>query len=220
VRSSVTLPDSIAFEDFRLCPSCYDANVVDFSPTAYLAALEEHAIEPMRLMQRLFDERPYTTRLYTTMSAADMTLDPAFTFNADLEDVANVHSAERVIECRPEVYEWEAPWRIELPQGGVIRGTAGDAAAAAWPSAVQDQPANFTIRQLSASGQGRLVADNSDEVGAQLEEYNEQLGLPRSADRTDSGCSVGPRAAGQSLLFGFGALGLGMLGRRRRRRGA
>src|SRR5690606_20371807 len=106
VRQTVTLPADVAFEDFQLCPTCYE---VTFSPSAFLTALEENVIEPVRLMQDLFDERGYATRLYTTMSAADMTLDPSFTFNGDLEDVDNNHTAERIIECNPDVFEWEAP---------------------------------------------------------------------------------------------------------------
>ena len=142
VRATVTLPADLAFEDFQVCPSCY-AEDVEFSPSAYFTALEANVIEPIRLMQDLFDGRKYVTRIYTTMSAADMTLDPVFTFNGDLEEVSNVHTAERIIECNPDVYEFEAPWRIELPQGGVIRGTASDANTQTWPSEVQDQPANF-----------------------------------------------------------------------------
>lgn len=176
VRRTVTLPEGVSFEDFQLCPGCYEE--VTFSPSEYLAALEEDVIEPVRLMQDLIDSSRYTTRLYTTMSAADMTLDPAFTFNGDLENVSNLHTAERIIECSKDVYQWEAPWRIELPQGGVIRGTAADANSQSWPMATQDQPATFRMMQLSASGQGQLIQDNSEAIEEQLDDYNASLDLP------------------------------------------
>jgi hypothetical protein len=30
--------------------------------------------------------------------------------------VSNIHTAERIIECNSNIYEWQAPWRIEFPQ--------------------------------------------------------------------------------------------------------
>ncbi len=189
VKRTVTLPEGVSFEDFQLCPSCYTD--VMLSPSEYFAALEEDVIEPVRLMQDLIDSSRYTTRLYTTMSAADMTLDPAFSFNGDLGDVSNQHTAERIIECSEDVYEWEAPWRIELPQGGVIRGSAASASAQSWPLALQEQPATFRMMQLSASGKGQLIQDNSEAIEEQLDDYNASLDLP-------GGTSGGTASAGSA----------------------
>src|SRR4029453_285744 len=111
---------------------------------------------PNRSVQQLLDSQPFVTRLYSTLSAKEMTLDPLFTFNPDLEDVSNVHSADRIIECNPNVYLSEANWRIELPQGGVIRGRPEDVGT--WPSAVDAQPPNLRVLQLSSSGAGAVVA--------------------------------------------------------------
>ena len=83
----------------------------------------------------MIDRAPYTTRLYSTLSAAEMTVDPVFVFNPELPDVDNVHRAERIIECDRDVYQFEAPWRIEFPQGTTIRGTADDVGN--WPGAVE-----------------------------------------------------------------------------------
>ena len=54
--------------------------------------------------QELLASRPYVTRLYTTLSAPEMDLDPLFDFNPDLPNVSNVHTARRVIECHRSVY--------------------------------------------------------------------------------------------------------------------
>lgn len=218
VRDSVTLPEGITVEDLQLCFDCYS---VEFIPTEFIASLETNVIEPVRMLQDLVDTKPYATRLYTTMSAVDMTLDPAFTFNADLPDLSNTHVADRIIECNPNIYESDAPWRIELPQGGVIRGTAADANGQAWPSAVTDQPFNFTIRQLSASGEGQVVRDNSETVNDMLAEYNASLNLPEVEDtktaKGGGGCSVGygpnPTWLGPSGLFGLALVAGGLAGR-------
>jgi MYXO-CTERM domain-containing protein len=172
-------------------------------------------------MQGLFDDHAYATRVYTTMSASDMTLDPVFAYNEDLDEVSNVHTAERIIECNPNVYEFEAPWRIELPQGGVIRGTAEDAAGRVWPDEVKNQPANFTVSQLSESGKGEILVDNADEVEARLQEYNESLDLPGSdSPHRAGGCSVASPTPELPWAVGLGLVGAVTFAGRRRRRGA
>jgi MYXO-CTERM domain-containing protein len=167
VRKTVTLPAEIPFEDFKACPNCYESQI-EFSPSAFYTALEADVIAPMREVQELFDGHAYVTRLYSTMSAAEMTEDPLFSFNPELEDVSNVHQADRVIECNPSITQFEAPWRVEFPGGIVVRGTGQDAQTRTWPAAAIDQPANRRILQLSESGPGREAADNTDEIKAAL----------------------------------------------------
>lgn len=175
VRGNVTLPEGVTFEDLQSCPECY-AESLTLSPTAYLNAIDATVIEPLRLVQRLIDAHPYMTRLYSTLSAADMTADPIFTYNASLPEVSNVHTADRVIECSSSVYQWEAPWRIELPQGGIIRGTAADVGT--WPEQLNDQPPNLRVLALSDTGSGVVAQDNTAEIQAQLASYNEGVPAP------------------------------------------
>jgi hypothetical protein len=193
VRATVTLPEGVVFEDFQACPSCYGGQV-QFSPSALFQAVDDNVIAPMRVVQDLLNARPYVTRLYSTLSAADMTLDPVFTMNPDLPELSNLHTADRIVECSAQFYDWEAPWRIELPQGSVIRGTAQDVGA--WPSAANSQPPNLRVLQLSASGQGAELENNKDIIDAQLATYNEQVlsGLPM-ADRESPMPSMGEAPA-------------------------
>jgi Uncharacterized protein conserved in bacteria (DUF2330) len=211
VKSAVTLPNGISDADFRLCPTCYAG--LTFSPSGYLAALEASVIEPMRSVQELIDRVPYTTRLYSTLSAGEMTLDPLFVFNPELPDLSNLHQATRVIECSRDVNESEAPWRIELPQGGSLRGSASTFGT--WPVAVADQPANLRVLSLAASGEGAILADNAAVIDGKLEAYNgTQPPHPSGAGAVDSagvsivahdsGCSFGPdQSAGR---WGVGTL--------------
>lgn len=233
IRASVTLPQSVPFADFQACPSCYSSKL-QFSPSAVFAAMEASVIKPIRDVQELLDRRPYVTRLYSTLSAADMTVDPVFTTNPDLADVSNVHRAERIIECKPDVEISQANWRIELPQGGVVRGTPQDVGS--WPSAFNDQPPNRRVLQLSNSGAGTVLADNSATIGTQLVQYNESVmsGVPM-VDRMpavtpdsatpgtgpivvhDDGCSLGARSFDPAGVAGWGAAVLVVLGGLRRR---
>lgn len=115
-------------------------------------------------MQALIDRAPYTTRLYSTLSAAEMTVDPVFVFNPDLPEVSNVQQASRVIECDPSRFEDEAPWCIDFPQRGSIRGRP--AQVGQWPSAVSEQPPDLHVLTLASSGDGAVVNDNAAAISA------------------------------------------------------
>lgn len=208
IRATVTLPEGVNLEDFQACPSCYGGQV-QFSPSALFQAVDDSVIAPMRVVQRLLDRRPYVTRLYSTLSAAEMTLDPVFTMNPDLPEVSNIHTAERIIECSAQFYQGEAPWRIELPQGSVIRGTAQDVGV--WPAAADSQPPNLRVLQLSAAGEGAELENNKAVIDAQLASYNEQVlsGLPMAErDPPMPGMGSGsPPVPGGGAPPGSGILG-------------
>jgi len=220
VRRAGVAPAGVDFADFKSCPNCY-ANKIEFSPTQFFDTLEASMIEPMRSVQRLFDRAPYTTRLYTTLSAAEMTVDPVFVFNPDLPDVSNLHQAERIAKCGQD------DWRIELPQGSVVRGTT--ATIGQWPDALSAQPANYRVSMLARSGEGRTIEDNASEIQSVLAAYNARP--PSATDGSgvatkDSGgggfCSLGARPGGRSgslpLTLGLSLLlGASWLRRRRAR---
>ena len=185
MKASVTLPSGLTFDNFKLCPSCYSSQI-QFTPTDFVAALDTNVIQPMKIVQTVIDAHPELTRLYTTMSADEMTVDPLFTFNHDLPDVSNVHTAKRVIECTPAVDQFDAPWRIELPQGGQIRGAGSPPST--WPvttTSVPGMPANYRITQQGDTGNGNVYEDNSAEIQAGLKTYNQSV--PTTAGRRHDG---------------------------------
>lgn len=234
-RAAVTLPADLAFEDFKLCPNCY-AGQIQFKPAAYFAELQRLVIDPVKLVQNLVDAHPTLTRMYTTLSADEMTLDPVFTFNPDQGDVNNQHTAERVIECNSKVSQFEAPWRIELPQGGVIRGNASTVGT--WPTALNDLPPNARIVRTGDSGAGKVIEDNLEPINTALASYNASVlptapsgsgggsannnaaGTANASDTTQAkasggGCSIAPTNSSWSALLGVLAVGSILLGRRR-----
>lgn len=213
VRKVVTLPPGVSFDDFRSCSYCRRQGL-SFDPNQLHAALDADVIEPVRRFQRLIDRTGYMTRLYTTLSAAEMIVDPVFRFNPDLPDVSNQHVARRVTECRSDLYDSEAPWRIEFGNGSILRGAPGSAGL--WPGAVAAQPANQRVLMLSTSGEGRVVQDNGDQIASNLVEYN--ANVPGAPDRGGF-CSLqsapGTRSGAGAWSFGLAALaGIGWLRRR------
>jgi len=207
-------------DDIIGCAPCDEQVIPDsFDAAAFISELEENVIKPMQETQDILDARPYMTRMYTTMSAAEMTVDPVFDFNADLPDVSNQHTADRIIECTPDVFQFEAPWRVELPSGQLVRGQGQN-----WPLSPQDDlPANAYVLQDSTEGGGVVVEDNTRTIQVALSERNAEVpsppgfvpggGVGDGEKSNASACSmVGASALPVGVVLGF----LALVGFRRR----
>ncbi len=137
----------------------YDRWIADlaFDANAFVDDLERIVVEPLESVRQLLEEKPYLTRLYTTLSADEMTLDPMFAYNPDLPAVSNVHAADAYWDCAdPETTpfeEWELV--VSLADGRELRTL---------PFAFDDplrvpvgQPAAAIIEQLSTSGPPQVI---------------------------------------------------------------
>jgi hypothetical protein len=120
-------------------------------------------IAPVADAAALFERAPYLTRLYTTTGPDERTVDPAFDYDMDLAQVSNVHIARQVLDCGPSLDPHDAPWRMKLPQGGVIVGKGS-----VWPVPADAAPANLEIVDLATGGQGTVVKDNREAIGTSL----------------------------------------------------
>jgi hypothetical protein len=210
----LTPPSGVAETDFYNCLQCYiNSSVADIDglePAQFLADMQTKVIDPLVDTQKLFTATKISTRLYTTMSAHEMTLDPLFDFNPDLPAVSNIHNADRFIECSAYVDMADAPWRVELADGEVVRGKGSD-----WPFATDSEamPANARIRRVGNSGMGQVVVDNVKGITQALDAHNKTVPGPKSGD----GCSVRPgrMAFGVGGMFALASLGLMVVRRRR-----
>lgn len=172
----------------------------------FLDAFEADVVTPLRKTQKLFRDHEQVTRLYTTLSPEEMTIDPAFAVNPDLPDVDNVHVADRVMHCDGN------SWRMTLPQGHTIEGSGG-----VWPVPEQASvlPYNLRALQLSAKGDGEVVLDNSETVTDALVE----LGVSPKPKKASGFCAVTGPSERAPWPAGAAALALGALLLLRRRRG-
>ena len=88
-----------------------------FDPVGFATDLDDRIAKPMQQAQALFDNHSYMTRLFSTVSPADMDRDPLFSFNPDLPDVSNVHTATATATCLPGS-SWQAEKIVlTLPSG-------------------------------------------------------------------------------------------------------
>ncbi len=189
----VPLREGATPEQFMACMQCYfevdvavrneaypetpyDAATDPLNSLDAIAFLDEFhtlVIEPLEKTSQLFKDHASVTRLYTTLSPDEMTLDPEFDFNPDLPDVDNVHQATQVMQC-----DTDTEWRIELPQGMVIKGNGQD-----WPVTAEDDfPFNLRIVSLGTSGEGDVITDNSDLIAGLLTDLDIVEALPDSPD--------------------------------------
>ncbi len=208
VRDFVPLPDELSVDDFLRCPFCAgeSGDLGGFDRAAFLEAMDAQAIAPVRDADALLASRPYVTRLYTTMSAAEMTVDPEFDFNPDLPAVPRLRQATLRTTC-PQGWDRRTQ-RLTLASGEVVEiGASG-----AWP--VLGGPAALRFEQLSTSGDPVVLIDNTPTFSDTITRSNETVIAARPPPPTvggAGGCAAGSGASGALLA-------LLALARRRRRR--
>lgn len=176
-------------------PSCAPVMASDgrplWDPERFVEELDQLVLEPMRAAQKLLDSHDTFTRMYTTLSADEMTVDPQFQFNAELGPVTNQHFRERRVGCNDN-------WEVLFENGRV----SGDTTV--WPVALDALPSNQRILQLGTSGEGVVLEDNEDAIQQQAAELRQ---FEVTGD--DCGCRVVGRNTGpKGVAFALGLTAL------------
>ncbi|MEO1481227.1 MAG: DUF2330 domain-containing protein [Myxococcota bacterium] len=174
--------DGVDERDFYNCLRCYSEALgsIVFDPVAFAAELEERVVAPLRDAQATFDRLPYLTRLTSSVSPEEMTVDPTFVFNRELGDLDNVRRATLIYECGAGTKLSEAQRRIELSDGTVIRLEPEATLFAAGQSssdAISDleAPAAAVIEQTGADGLPTTLEDNRPEIAARVDQHNNDV---------------------------------------------
>ena len=184
LAAHVKLPPGVTMDQFMASPRCYfDAfrtpgnfycdgkpapamtiDLTTFDRIKFLMEVEKLVIKPLEDTVDLFRVQRFMTRFYTTMSAREMTLDPEFDLNSTLPAVSNAHTLalKYTNACPPSV---TGAWEATLASGQTVTGIGTQ-----WPLNVKEQrvPVNRRVLQLSASGAGQVVTDNSAMIGAMM----------------------------------------------------
>ncbi|ACY15859.1 DUF2330 domain-containing protein [Haliangium ochraceum] len=210
-----TLTEAEFYGSFQYYSETY-ADIVgpahaDFDPAALTALLDERIVAPTLAAGQLFRDNPYLTRLFTTLSPEEMTKDPVFSFNPDLDEVSKDHRGTlELLECSefgganfsgPAILTTEQGRRLYLPDGLADSG---------WITA--PLPASLRIEMLREEGAPEVVTDNEAAIASGIDEYR-AIPEPKSDDGGCSARSGAAPGAGALLLGGFVLLAL----RRRRR---
>jgi hypothetical protein len=171
----------------------------DIDGDALADALIAGWLPAMEHAEALVNEHPMLTRLTSSISAEEMSVDPQFVLNPDMAGVPRQRDATLVTHCNPTVTGSDAPRSLRLPDGREMwypaeAFTDPSFDWAAWLASAQAN-ATETIERTSASGEPELI----DAALAALE-------------RDRCGCDQG----GSGLVTAGGLLALAL----RRRRSA
>ncbi|MBM3258986.1 MAG: DUF2330 domain-containing protein [Candidatus Sericytochromatia bacterium] len=129
---------------------------------SFSADIDAMFAKPMREAADLAGRAPWVTRLYTTMSADEMTEDPVFGFNPRLPQVNNLRRAEATPVCQDMNYSI----RIKLEDGTVFTTRSGSLPP------IAEIPAAAVIEMLDEdAATPTLVSDRGPVIRAALADW-------------------------------------------------
>jgi hypothetical protein len=160
-------PAGVDQTDFLRCPECYAHKVSGpFDAGAATDALESEILDALASAQALVDAAPHLTRLFTTMDASEMTMDPLFVFNPDVEqNLASSHTATSEYHCGLFGDDPSGATRyLVLADGRRIHLPSEDWMADHGVTELEymdelTSPAAIVIENLGASGPGEIILD-------------------------------------------------------------
>ncbi|MEQ1502372.1 MAG: DUF2330 domain-containing protein [Myxococcota bacterium] len=208
------IPETSFYDDPYAYPGAWAALETTFDPVAASNDLAARVVVPRRAVQALLDANAYVTRLESSISPDEMSVDPQFAFNPDLPPVDRVARGTLRADCGPPGSTEPTAWTLELPGGFPV---AVPPQAAVWGPTLVDwswshlDHAALVVEQLSETGPGTIVADYSAEL-REVEDLEDTVGT----EPTGCGCSGrgGPTdGTGVALL---GGVALALRGRRSR----
>ncbi len=225
VREFLPVPDGLDADTFYSCLSCYqdliDQNVWG-DGSGFAEAYQTRVIAPGLSADNLLDKWPYLTRMYTTISPGEMTVDPMFHQNQSLDTVNNRITANQTILCDGNSVVNVPPGRdVYLPNG------------APWPDFAGEMPWTMEVQTVALEGAPQVLADNNPIIDEALAKYNASHNWPPPAveSGSDSDSDSASGTGGQTDAGGCGCrqatpengalailAGLGLLAFTRRRR--
>ncbi|MGH1346588.1 MAG: DUF2330 domain-containing protein [Nannocystales bacterium] len=214
------VPDDVEPRDFYSDPDQF-AELIDLERWAngevFAQRLGERVIEPGQNAVELLETHDYLTRMYTTISPSEMTADPMFHTNPDLDDVENNRTATNRLLCNGDNL-----WT--LPDGRDVYVPAGEP----WPNIGGEDFWEEEVDEMPSAGAPMVLVNNTEAIEVARRRYNTGVGYNGVApeqggdlDDTpqpgfdDGGCGCrtsSPTGAVWSMAFLFGIAAL----RRRR----
>ena len=195
------VPDGVSDDAFYACLECHEAliDTAAWDAQAFSDAFDERIVKPGERAIEILDSHGYLTRLFTTLSPHEMTVDPTFHVNSDLDDVGTQKTGVEHFEC--ELPNW---W--ETPNGYVVH-TDSDGN---YPT-LSDAPAAHTLYRAPASGALMVEQDNTEAIQDVVDAWNKAN--PLHDEGRD--CALSPRGGARGWMML--AFILGFAGFRRRR---
>lgn len=218
IADHVTLPEGAEAIDLVSCPDCFgNWTDPDFDVATATDDISERVLQPLEDFEAMFD-RPFLSRMTSSLDAVEMTVDPVFVPNRDLSGkehfVRQTHTADQVFECGFGRRMERAPRRLVLADGREIELPSqewfqqNETTEFEFLADLRGQNAQL-IEQLGESGEGDVLTDLTDDFHALTDVHNQEVrDLLRGC-----GCSASGQAPGSLGLIVL----LGLIAARRRR---
>lgn len=207
------LPEDTALSEFLEAPESF-LDTIDLDRwdegIPFAEGIAARVFEPAYNARDALEGHPYLTRMFTTISPHEMTVDPMFYENPDLGEVPNNRTATRRTLCNGDML-----WT--LPDGREVYVPAGEA----WPDLGGDMFWEEEVAQMPSAGAPMLLLDNATAIDALLAEYNAAAGWgPQDADPTPDlgpgaddtraqGCGCNSGSSGSAMLLcGFALIAM------------
>ncbi len=233
LQEHLPLPPELAAQglaetDWWNCLECYSdySGTLAFDAVAATATLDARIVQPMRDAEDLFAKYGHLSRLTSSLDAVEMTVDPVFTFNADMaQELSNAHVATVTYWCPTEMSAYDAVRTVAFPGGYVVElpsQAALDADGITEYEYMQSLTAinALVIESTGDAGEAAPVYDGRDDLQGLVDALNARTpGDPSdfAADADADGKSgCGCDATGSPVSGGL-VLGLAALLLRRRR---
>jgi len=186
---------------------------LSYDPAALADDLQTRVIEPRQRLSLRLRQAAKITRLVSSLSPAEMTVDPTFALNPDLPDVSNLRQATESFDCDgADEDPYDAHRTLTLSDGRSVLLPSyrwlddHRMTTIAWlQQEGLTEPANKRIEQTGPTGLPVVLQDNTSLLET-------QVSTPILEDTAKGcGCSTSDPRVG---LLAVGLLGLGL--RRRR----
>jgi len=160
----------------------------EWESEVFAALFEERIAAPADHAGDLLRARPHLTRMFTTMSPAEMTEDPMFHENRELGPVSNQFSATIVSDC-------DGPTHVELEDGRIIRYDENGRAPV-----FDGMPYALSVEEVPAVGAPMTLIDNAASIDETLDAWNDA--------QDGCGCAVVRWRIDGLMMIALVALGL------------
>lgn len=126
---------------------------------AVRASIVARELEPIRNGVALLPRDAYITRMYTTLSADEMTVDPTFNYNATMPEQPRQREAQLSASCENDVSQWSLTLGEGTGRVGetVLEVTGQPIPGVTLPQPIDDQPAAFLRQRTSATAAPELL---------------------------------------------------------------
>jgi hypothetical protein len=181
-------PKSVPEDEFYDNLDQYESEIdqLKWDGVEFAKRLQERIIDPGKHASDLLEKNPYLSRLFTTISPAEMTVDPEFHPRHDLPEVAAARQGNRRILCNNQA-------GIRLPDTRDVALSEQNQ----WPAWTDEMPWAETISDIPLEGAPIDLKVNTPKINELLAAWNKSRNWPPPPlDGSGGAGGVGASAGG------------------------